>query len=112
MIRPSVFFGWCLAGVVVWTIGTAQPSYAEVRSFYSPIVYVDREKGFIVISNSGAVFGIEVPPEAKPHLEKLPVSGMIDVVVEIRPNQVPLIKTWKIAAGETSCRIFDGKVCR
>lgn len=112
MIRPKFHWGWCLVGIALWTSGMTQTSHAEVKSFYSPIVYVDREKGFIVISNSGAVFGIEVPPEAKPHLEKLPVSGMIDVVVELRPNQVPLIKTWKIAAGETSCRIFDGKVCR
>ena len=85
----------------------------ETKSFFSPIILVDKERGYIVISNSGKVFGIEVPPEARPHMDKLPISGMIDVVVEIRDNdQPPLIKRWKIAAGESSCKIFDGKDCR
>lgn len=85
---------------------------AEEKSYYSPIIFVDREKGFIVISDSGAVFGIEVPPEAKPHLDKLPPSGLIDVVVEIRPGNAPLVKRWKIASGESACKIFDGKTCK
>lgn len=93
-------------------LGSSGRVYAETKSFYSPIIYVDQEKGYIVISNSGAVFGIEASPEAKPHLDKLPVSGLIDVVVELRPNAAPMIKRWKVAAGETSCRIFDGKQCR
>jgi hypothetical protein len=85
---------------------------AEEKSYYSPIIYVDKEKGFIVISNSGAVFGVEVPPAAKPHLDKLPPSGLIDIVVEIRPDNAPLVKRWKIAAGESTCKIFDGKTCK
>lgn len=85
---------------------------AEERSFYSPIIYVDTEKGFIVISNSGAVFGVEVEPDAKQHLAKLPQSGLIDIVVEIRPNNAPLVKRWKLASGESSCKIFDGKTCK
>jgi len=85
---------------------------AEERSYYSPIIYVDTEKGFIVISNSGAVFGVEVPPDAKQHLAKLPQSGLIDIVVEIRPNNAPLVKRWKLASGESSCKIFDGKSCK
>jgi len=67
---------------VCWT-GSA---VAEERSFYSPIIYVDKEKGFIVISNSGAVFGVEVAPDAKQHLDKLPPSGLIDIVVEYAPT--------------------------
>jgi hypothetical protein len=90
----------------------ASPAGAEERSYYSPIIYVDVEKGFIVISNSGAVFGVEVGPEAKPHLPKLPQSGLIDIVVEIRPNNAPLVKRWKLASGESSCKIFDGKTCK
>ena len=85
---------------------------AEEKSYYSPIVFVDKEKGYIVISDSGAVFGVEVPPEAKPHLDKLPPSGLIDVVVEIRPNNAPLVKRWKIASGDSACKIFDGKTCK
>jgi len=92
--------------------GLAGPAGAEEKSYYSPIIYVDKEKGFIVISDSGKVFGVEVPPEARPHLDKLPPSGLIDIVAEIRPDQPPLLKRWKLASGESSCKIFDGKTCR
>jgi len=92
--------------------GWIEPAGAEEKSYYSPIIFVDKEKGFIVISDSGAVFGIEVPPEAKPHLDKLPPSGLIDVVVEIRPDNAPLVKRWKIASGDSACKIFDGKTCK
>lgn len=85
---------------------------AEEKSYYSPIIFVDKEKGFIVISDSGAVFGVEVPPEAKPHLDKLPASGLIDIVVEIRPDNAPLVKRWKIVSGDSACKIFDGKTCK
>jgi hypothetical protein len=73
---------------------------------------VDKEKGYIVVSNSGAVFGVEVPEAAKPHLDKLPVSGMLDIVVELRPGNSPLLKTWKLAAGDSACKVFDGKTCK
>ena len=106
-LTSSVIFLAALIG-----LGWAGPAGAEEKSYYSPIIFVDREKGFIVISDSGAVFGIEVPPEAKPHLDKLPPSGLIDVVVEIRPGNAPLVKQWKIAAGESACKIFDGKTCK
>jgi hypothetical protein len=91
-----------------WT-GSAR---AEEKSYYSPIIFVDKEKGYIVISNSGAVFGVEVAPEARQHLDKLPPSGLIDIVVETRPGNAPLVKRWKIASGESSCKIFDGKNCK
>ncbi|MEX5214628.1 MAG: hypothetical protein AB7G48_16025 [Nitrospiraceae bacterium] len=89
-------------------------SYAEnkTKSYYSPIILVNKEQGYIVISDSGAVFGVEVPPEAKPNLDKLPPSGLIDLVVEIRPGQAPLVKKWTVMSGETDCRVFDGKECR
>lgn len=90
----------------------AGPAAAEDKSIYSPIIHVDKEKGYIVVSSSGAVFGVEVPEAAKPHLDKLPVSGMLDIVVELRPGNAPLLKTWKLAAGESSCKIFDGKTCK
>ncbi len=111
MMRRHSYSALCLIVLIAWTHATASPSHAETKSFYSPIIYVDKDKGYIVISNSGAVFGVEVPPEAKPHLEKLPLSGLIDLVVELRPNQAPLVKRWKIASGESSCKVFDGKDC-
>ena len=90
----------------------AAPAFGEDKSFYSPIVHVDKEKGFIVVSNSGKVFAVEVPDAAKPHLDKLPLSGMIDIVVEMRADNAPLLKTWKVAGGESSCKHFDGKTCK
>jgi len=91
----------------------ASPSFAEERSFYSPIISVDRENHRILISTLGSVFWIDVPDAAKPHIEKLPISGLVDVVVEMRENgQAPLLKTWKVKSGETSCTYFDGKTCR
>jgi len=100
-----------LTTIAIGLVGAGSAA-AEEKSYYSPIIFVDKEKGFIVISNSGAVFGVEVAPEAKQHLDKLPASGLIDIVVEIRPDNAPLVKRWKIASGESTCKIFDGKTCK
>ena len=89
------------------------PSFAEEKSFYSPVINIDKESNRILISTHGAVFWIDVPDTAKPHIEKLPISGLADFVVEMRENgQAPLLKTWKVKSGETSCMYFDGKTCR
>ena len=91
----------------------AFPSIAEDKSFYSPVIHVDKENYRILISTFGSVFWIDVPDAAKPHIEKLPVSGLVDFVVEMRENgQAPLLKTWKVKSGETSCIYFDGTTCR
>ncbi len=90
------------------TISVAEPT----TSFYSPIINVNVEKGFIVISGDGKVFAAEAGQAARPHLEKLPIGGMIDVVVELREKDVPLIKSWKVMSGESSCKIFDGTSCK
>ena len=91
----------------------ASPSFAEDKSFYSPIIQVDKENHRILISTFGSVFWIDVPDTAKPHIEKLPISGLADFVVEMRGDgQAPLLKTWKVKSGETSCTYFDGKACR
>ena len=92
---------------------TASTSFAEDKSFYSPVIQVDKESHRIFISTFGSVFWIDVPDAAKPHIEKLPISGLADFVVEMRENgQAPLLKTWKVKSGETSCIYFDGKTCR
>ena len=103
----TVFFSFIFLNL------TTQPSLAEEKSFYSPVIRVDMESHRILISTSGSVFWIEVPDTAKPHIEKLPISGLADFVVEMRENgQAPLLKTWKVKSGETSCTYFDGKTCR
>lgn len=101
-LLTAAFIGLLLAG----------PAPAEEKSIYSPIIHVDKEKGYIVVSANGAVFEVEASEAAKPHLDKLPVSGMIDIVVEIRPGNAPLLKTWKLAAGDSACKTFDGKTCK
>ena len=91
----------------------AVPVLAEDRSFYSPVIYVDKEKSQILISTSATVFYIEVPEDAKPHMEKLPISGLVDFVVEMRgEDKPPLIKTWKVKSGESTCTYFNGKECK
>jgi len=103
----TVFFSIILISLMT------HPSFAEEKSFYSPIISVDGENHRILISTLGSVFWIDVPDAAKPHLEKLPISGLVDFVVEMRETgQAPLLKTWKVKSGETSCTYFDGKTCR
>src|SRR5213593_4537738 len=94
----NVFFTFILLNLMT------QPSLAEGKSFYSPVIRVDTRNHRILISTSGSVFWIDVPDAAKPHIEKLPISGLADFVVEMRENgQAPLLKTWKVKSGETSC---------
>jgi hypothetical protein len=103
----TVFFSIILISLMTHS------SFAEEKSFYSPIISVDGENHRILISTFGSVFWIDVPDAAKPHLEKLPISGLADFVVEMRENgQAPLLKTWKVKSGETSCTYFDGKTCK
>ncbi len=91
----------------------AVPAFAEDRSFYSPVIHIDKEKSQILISTSATVFYIEVPEAAKPHMEKLPISGLVDFVVEMRgEDKLPLIKTWKVKSGESTCMFFNGKECK
>jgi hypothetical protein len=103
----TVFSSFFLLSLIV------SPSFAEEKSFYSPVINIDKESNRILISTHGSVFWIEVPETAKPHIEKLPISGLADFVVEMRENgQAPLLKTWKVKSGETTCMYFDGKTCR
>jgi hypothetical protein len=89
------------------------PAFAEDRSFYSPVIYIDKEKSQILISTSATVFYIDVPDAAKPHMDKLPISSLVDFVVEMRgEDKPPLIKTWKVKSGESTCMYFNGTECK
>ena len=81
-------------------------------SFYSPIIRVVPDKGFMMISTNGGVLWLKANDAAVPHLAKLPVGGLIDVVVEFqgKPNP-PIIKSWKLASGDSTCNVFDGTAC-
>ena len=81
-------------------------------SFYSPIIRVVPDKGFIMISTNSGILWLKASKAAAPHLAQLPKGGMIDITVVFqgKPNP-PIIKSWKLASGESTCRIFDGKSC-
>jgi hypothetical protein len=85
---------------------------ADEKSYYSPIINVDAENSRILISTLGAVFWVEVPEAGRPHMEKLPQSGLVDIVVETREGLPPLLKSWKVKSGESTCLHFDGKTCK
>lgn len=80
--------------------------------FYSPIVRVVPDKGFIMISTNGGVLWLKASEAAAPHIGKLPVRGMLDVVIEFqgKPNP-PILKSWKLASGGSKCNVFDGTTC-
>ncbi|MEK7237584.1 MAG: hypothetical protein AAB242_13220 [Nitrospirota bacterium] len=92
---------------------TTRPALAEDKSFYSPIIHIDTENHRILISTLGSVFYIDVPEAARPHMEKLTISSLVDFVVEMRgEGQLPVIKTWKVKSGESACMYFNGKECK
>ncbi len=91
----------------------APPAWAKERSIYAPIAEVDAQGGFIFVFDAGKLHIIQASPEAKPHVGKLPVGGMLDVVVEEVPGRKALIlKSWKLHSGESECKVFDGKKCK
>lgn len=109
--RPLIRWTLLLA-VPLILAGWVDLAFAKEKSILSPIIHVNKQKGFIVVSTDSGVIGVEVSKEAKRHLGKLPISGMIDLVVEIRKGKPPFLKSWKVVAGESACKHFDGKRCR
>ena len=102
-----------LLAIISIIVLSASAASAEEKSFYSPVIYIDKEAHRVLISTLGSVFWIDVPPVAQPHMETLPISGLVDFVVEMRgKDQAPLLKTWKVKSGESTCMYFDGKVCK
>jgi len=81
-------------------------------SFYTPIIRVVPDKGFVLINSGSGVLWVKASKAARPHLSKLPIGGLIDLVVEFQgtPNP-PIIKSWKLASGNSACDIFDGTNC-
>ena len=107
--RTSVFILSCLLFMFAASTTTA---FAEDKSFYSPVIFIDKEKNQILISTSAKVFYIEISEAAKPHIDKLPQGVLVDFVVEMRGDQPPLLKKWHVTGGESECMIFDGTKCK
>ena len=103
-----------ICGFILCLTGVMNPSntVAVEKSYYSPIINIDAENSRILISTLGSVFWVEAPEAARPHLEKLPLSGLVDIVVDTREGQPPLLKSWKVKSGESTCLHFDGKTCK
>jgi len=83
------------------------------QGIYSVIVGVEPKKGYILVTKDSNVIWVEASKAAKPHVRKLPVGEMIDIVVQMRGKKhAPLMTQWKLASGESKCLHFDGKRCR
>jgi len=91
----------------------ASPVSAKTKSIFSPIIDVDEKLGFLFVSSGSGIVIVQASEAAKPHLGKLPIGGMIDLVVEYKKGRkAPLLKSWKVVAGESECKIFDGTGCK
>lgn len=99
---------------ILLTVGLGvSTTHAAEKSYYSPVIHIDVENHRILISQLGGVFYIDVPEAARPHMEKLPISGLVDFVVEVKgENEMPVLKSWKVKSGESTCVYFNGKECR
>lgn len=107
----------CMASLLL-TLGTTEAALGKGKQeqehgIYSPIIQVEPKKGFLLVTKDSNVIWVEASSEAKPHLHKLPVGEMLDMVVTNREGKrPPLLTRWKLASGESSCKQFDGKRCR
>lgn len=113
MFRPFTFILPLLILLLMAAPGwafTDEPG--KEGSFYSPIIRVVPDTGFILITSGSGILWLKASEAAMPHISKLPVGGLIDVVVDFqgKPNP-PIIKLWKLASGESTCPVFDGKEC-
>jgi len=105
----------CIIGLII-VLHTGAPVVAEasttIKSYYSPIVRLEPEKGYLLITTDSGIQWIQVEDTAKPHLKTLEVGDMIDVVVQLRPDNVPpLLKSWKLARSASPCKVFNGQTC-
>jgi hypothetical protein len=95
---------------------TSVPVFADastsLKSYYSPIVRLEPDKGYFLITTDSGIQWIQVEDPVKEHLKTLDVGDMIDVVVEIRPDNVPpLLKSWKLARSASPCKVLKGQTC-
>jgi len=95
---------------------TSGPVLAEastsLKSWYSPIVRLEADKGYFLITTNSGIQWIQVEDAVKEHLKTLEVGDMIDVVVELRPDPVPpLLKSWKLARSASPCKVLKDQTC-
>lgn len=104
-----------LLGLIVFVQPGAQvfsEASTTLLQFNSPIVKIEADKGVFLITTDAGIQWIQVEEEAKAQLKTLDVGDLIDVIVEMRPNNTPpLLKSWKLARSASPCKVFDGKTC-
>jgi hypothetical protein len=114
MPTPHHVLGF-LFGLIVF-IQTGAMVFSEasttLQNFNSPIVKIEADKGAFLITTDSGIQWIQVKEEAKVQLKTLEVGDIIDIIVEVRPDNVPpLLKSWKLARSASPCKVFDGKTC-
>ncbi len=94
-----------------WNLGFAEATN-PIQEFNSPIVKLEPEKGFFLITTEAGILWIQVQDPVKEHLKTLEVGDVINVIVEVRPDSAPpILKSWKLDRSGSPCKIFDGKAC-
>lgn len=102
-----------IAFALLFSAALVSSSLAVEKSYYSPVIHIDVDNHRVLISQLGGVFYIDVSEIARPHMEKLPISGLVDFVVDWKgDDQMPVLKTWKVKSGESTCLYFNGKECK
>jgi hypothetical protein len=115
MPTPHRLFGFLLGLMVCFLTGSQVFAEAStsLQTFNSPIMKIESDKGVFLITTDAGIQWIQVEEEAKMQLKTLEVGDIIDVIVEMRPDNIPpLVKSWKLARSASSCKVFDGKTCR
>jgi len=108
----SIFLALILLLLFIGPSFTHAQEPGQLKSYYSPIIRIEPEKGFLLITADSGILWVQVEDTAKPHLKDLGVGDMIDVTVQFRPDNLPpILQTWKLARSESPCKIFDGKTC-
>ena len=115
MFRAGMSIIWAsvLCSAVLLPTLTFSQKPGQIKSYYSPVVRVEADKGFFLITTDSGVLWVQVEDHVKPHLKTMAPSDMVDVIVQFRPDNLPpLLQSWKLAKSDSPCKIFDGKSCR
>jgi len=105
-----IFMGLVVA-VSVLLCGMPFASAAE-KTYFGTVIHVEPKNSTMkVITNDGAMIEVMADGKAAKHLDKIPLNSLIDITVEVQPDGKLLVKSWKMAQAQSSCRVFDGKMC-
>lgn len=108
----SFFLAWFLLILFLGPSFIFAQKPGQIKSYYSPVIRIEPEKGFLLITADSGILWVQVEDHVKPHLQTLGVGDMIDVTIQFRPDNLPpLLQKWKLAQSKSPCKVFDGKAC-